>query len=168
VKIQGKSNAHASIYLNKQVLVDLRWVAETMESATGLLLFNATEWLPSEADMVIYCDASLTGLGFYCPYLNIAYYVDIAYFNPTRTIFFYEALCVLYALTWAHDCTYLPHRLLIFTDSMYTVEMFNSLKAHQGYNELLMHAMGLLIPSTISLGIFHITGANNTVADALS
>jgi len=51
---------------------------------------------------------------------------------------------------------------------MNTVEMFNSLKAHQGYNELLMQAMGLLIPSTISLHVFHIAGANNTVTDALS
>jgi len=168
VKIQGKSNAHASIFLNKQVLGDLRWVAETMESATGLLLYDATEWSHLEADMVIFCDASLLGLGFYCPSLNIAYYVDIMDFTPTCTIFFYETLCILSALTWVHNSIYSPRQLLIYKDSMNTVEIFNSLKAEQGYNELLMHAVGLLIPSGISLCVFHIAGSENTVADALS
>jgi len=49
---------------------------------------------------------------------------------------------------------------------MNTVEMFNSLKAQQGYNELLMLAVGLLIPSSISLHVFHVAGTENTVADA--
>jgi len=53
-------------------------------------------------------------------------------------------------------------------DSMNTVKNFNSLKAEQGYNELLMHAVGLLILSSISLHVFHIAGTENTVADALS
>ena len=53
-------------------------------------------------------------------------------------------------------------------DSMNTVKMFSSLKAQLGYNELLMHAMGLLILSGISLHVFHIAGSKNTVADALS
>jgi len=35
--------------------------------------------------------------------------------------FFYEALCILSALTWAHKSTYSPHRLLIYTDSMNTI-----------------------------------------------
>jgi len=35
-KIRGKSHAHASIYLNKQVISDLHWVADTMEMSTGL------------------------------------------------------------------------------------------------------------------------------------
>src|SRR5882724_7542868 len=43
-KIRGKSNAHASIYLNKQVIADLHWVADTMETSSGLFYFNATEW----------------------------------------------------------------------------------------------------------------------------
>jgi len=80
-----------------------------METAMGLLLFDATEWSHLEVDMVIFCDMSLLGLGFYCPSLNIAYYVDITDFTPTRMIFFYETLCVLSALTWAHNSIYFPH-----------------------------------------------------------
>jgi len=41
-------------------------------------------------------------------------------------------------------------------------------KPIQEYNELLTLAMGLLIPSKISLHVFHIAGTENAVADALS
>ena len=168
MKIQGKSQAQASIYLNKQVLIDLRWVAETMQSTTGLFLFDAIEWSPLDADLVIYCEASLTGLGFYCPSLNIAYYADISHIILTHMIFYYKYLSILSVLAWAHDLTHPPHRLMIYMDSMNTVKMFNSLKAQQGYNELLMLAVGLLIPSEISLCVFHIAGTENAIADALS
>src|SRR5882724_12119837 len=76
-KIRGKSNVHASIYLNKQVLSDLHWVADTLGSSTGLFYFDMTEWVPLDIDMVIYCDACLTGLGFYCPQHNIMFYTRV-------------------------------------------------------------------------------------------
>jgi len=138
-KIWGKSNAHASIFLNKQVLMEPPLVAETMESAMGLLLFNATEWSPSEADMVMYCDVSLMGLSFYCPTLNFAYYADITTSLQPAWSFFYKALCAISTNvgTWLDLFT---TSTLIYMDSMNTIEMFNSLKAQQGY-KLLMHAM---------------------------
>jgi len=139
-----------------------------MQSATGLFLFDAIEWSPLDADLVIYCDTSLTGLGFYCPSLNITYYADTSHIVPTHTIFYYESLSILSALAWAHDLTHSPHRLMIYMDSMNTVKMFSSLKAQQGYNELLMLAVGLMIPSEISLHVFHIAGTKNAIADALS
>ena len=167
-KIRGKSHAHALIYLNKQVMSDLCWVADTMEASTGLFYFDATEWSPADAEVVIYCDASLTGLGFYCPADNVAYHADISATTTQKTIFYQEALAVLSALTWALDSKSSGIRLLIYTDSMNTVEMFHSLSALPGYNDLLMHAVGLLIPSSSSLRVLHVPGAENSVADALS
>ena len=35
-KIRGKLHVHASIYLNKQVIRDLHWVADTLKTSTGL------------------------------------------------------------------------------------------------------------------------------------
>ena len=51
---------------------------------------------------------------------------------------------------------------------MNTVEMFHSLSALPGYNNLLMLAVGLPIPSLSSLQVLHVPGAENLVADALS
>src|SRR5882724_7674250 len=119
-----------------------------MGLSTGLYYFDVTEWSLTDADMVIYCDACLTGLGFYCPQCDIAFFADIANLTPTRTIFYYEALAVLSTLTWAHELAHLPHRLLIYTDSMNMVNMFHSMNAQPSYNDLLMHAVGILIPSS--------------------
>jgi len=118
--------------------------------------------------MVIYCDTCLTGLGFYCPQHDITFFADIENLTPTHTIFYYEALSVLSALTWAHDLDHPPCHLLIYTDSMNTVKMFHSMNTQPGYNDLLMHAVGILIPSSLSLRVFHISGMDNTVANAIS
>ena len=48
------------------------------------------------------------------------------------------------------------------------VEMFHSLSSLPDYNDFLMHAVGLLIPSSSSLKALHVPGAENSVADALS
>ena len=72
------------------------------------------------------------------------------------------------AITWASTIHPTPHWLLIRTDSLDTVEMFHSLKVVTGYNSLLFLVICLLIINHISLHIFHIAGAENIVADALS
>ena len=95
--------------------------------------------------MVNYCNACLMGLGFYCPQCNIMFYVDIANLTLTHTIFYYEVLSLLSALTCAHDSAHPPHHLLIYTNSMNMVEMFHLLNAQLGYNDLLIHAEGILI-----------------------
>jgi len=64
----------------------------------GLYYFEATEWSPSDANITIYCDASLSRLGFHCPERTVGFHADIADTAPTRTIFYNEALSVLSAL----------------------------------------------------------------------
>jgi len=167
-KTSGKSNAHASIYLNRQVISDLNWVAEMMENSSGLYYFEATEWSPSDADITIYCDTSLSRLGFYCPERTVGFHADIADTAPTCTIFYNEALSILSALMWCLDAKPSPRKLTIYTDSMNTVEMFHSLSALPGYNDILLCAAGLLISSSSSLRVLHIPGTENVVADALS
>ncbi|KIJ36430.1 hypothetical protein M422DRAFT_179365, partial [Sphaerobolus stellatus SS14] len=59
-------------------------------------------------------------------------------------------------------------RLLVYSDSLDFVEMFHSLRAREGYNELLLFVTALLIDNRISLRVCHVAGVNNPVADALS
>ena len=107
------------------MIADLHWVADTMEMSSGLFFFNTTECTLTDADTIIFCDASMMGLDFYCLELNIAYHADIANTVPTCTIFFYKALAVLSALSWTLNSLLTIHHLLIYTDSMNTVEMFH-------------------------------------------
>ena len=91
--------------------------------------------------------------------------------NPSdtclQTIFFFESLCVASVVLWASSIEPQVHRLLVFTDSLNRIEMFNTLKALPGYNDILLFVMRILITMGISLRVFHIPGADNITADAL-
>ena len=67
---------------------DLGWVADMMEASMGLFYFDATEWSLANAEVVIYCDNSLTGLGFYFPTDNITYHTDISATTTPWMIFY--------------------------------------------------------------------------------
>ena len=61
-----------------------------------------------------------------------------------------------------------PRRLAIYTDNLNTVQMFDSLRALEGYDEILLRACEILIESKIDLRVWHVPGEYNTVADAIS
>ncbi|KAF5320019.1 hypothetical protein D9758_018374 [Tetrapyrgos nigripes] len=86
--------------------------------------------------------------------------------NPTR-IFFYEALAVVSALSFAASFNRFQ-RVIIFTDNSNTVSMFNSLHAKPDYNPLLITAMNILLDANMHLRVLHIPGSNNNIADAIS
>ncbi|KAI0314248.1 hypothetical protein OF83DRAFT_1064160 [Amylostereum chailletii] len=119
--------------------------------------------------MVICCDASLSGLGFWSPQAGQGFASTLPPTpNTEDTIFWYEALCVLAALSWAAALPQVPSKLLIYTDNLNTVQIFDSFKARAGYNDLLFRAAEILMASHINLRVHHIPGEKNTVADALS
>jgi hypothetical protein len=149
----------------------------------GVSILEAEEWGHDDADLVVYCDASTgamgqgkPGLGFWAPARDVGFYADGLVPYPTNlqlsqemgSIFYLEALTVLSALLWVETLTRRPRRLLIYTDSMNTVEMFGSMRADPGYNTILMESVNILIDSGISLWVFHIPGERNAIANALS
>jgi len=131
-------------------------------------MLDTVEWDLFDADLEVFCDSTLTTMGFYCPACNASLFSAVLPSTPHDTIFFYEALCVLSALLWASELPTPPTRLLSHTDSLDMVEMFHSLKALERYSDLLLFAVRILLSSHISLRVFHIDGINNIVADALS
>src|SRR5882724_9691735 len=60
------------------------------------------------------------------------------------------------------------HCLLIFTDLLDCVDMFNSLQEQEGYNDILLFIICILISSKLSLCIFHVPSTDNCITDALS
>jgi hypothetical protein len=167
-KIRDKQRPRAPIYVNKQVCADLTWVANVVERGSGISYITSIAWGIGDAHLIIFCDTSLTGLAFYILSFSLAFYAPTPETNQARHIFFWEALAVVSAVVWATDLHYSPKRLLIFTDSMNTIDIFHSLKASEGYNALLLITMALLIDSHISLRVNHISGEKNLIADALS
>ncbi|KAL6306579.1 hypothetical protein BKA93DRAFT_729275, partial [Sparassis latifolia] len=59
-------------------------------------------------------------------------------------------------------------RVAIFTDNLNTVQIFDSFRGCSGFEDLLLHACGLLIANNTDLRVWHIISTDNVVADALS
>jgi hypothetical protein len=170
-KVKGKTNSKGLIWLNHAVVEELLWAAFHLERSDGIYLFKSVAWppFPLRSDVLqVYCDASGSGMGFWYPSFNLAFQSNLPERPPIADIFFSEALCVASAI---HDAvTRLPvgGRLAVFTDSLNTVYMFNTLSAGAGYNRLLMSVVETILVFDIDFRVFHIAGEENVVADHLS
>jgi len=83
-------------------------------------------------------------------------------------IFYFEALCVFCALTDIAGRTARGAKVVIFTDNLNTVQIFNSLACLPEYNHLLRRSVDIALANELDLCILHIPGEQNVVADALS
>jgi hypothetical protein len=154
--------------INNTITNELRWLASRIEASDGVRIIESQEWSRSEANDSFLCDACPTGMGYWSPKACEGFVCGLP--PDTRNgIFFFEALTVLSALSHAcESILYRPCRLAIFTDSLNTFDMFNSLHALPAYNPILITATDLLIASGIKLRVFHVPREENKVADALS
>ncbi|KAF8585446.1 hypothetical protein K439DRAFT_1615947 [Ramaria rubella] len=63
-KIMGKSFCRAPIFLNRDVIWDLGWLADVMEASDGIHFFDAIEWPLEDANMKIFCGSTPTNMAF--------------------------------------------------------------------------------------------------------
>ncbi|KAG2050845.1 hypothetical protein BDR06DRAFT_974263 [Suillus hirtellus] len=100
--------------------------------------------LPSDV-VQVFCNASSTGLSFWYLALNLGFQSPLPSHSPVEDIFFYESLCVSSAIHDAVTHVQPDGRLVVFTDSLNTVFMFNSLAGPSGYNHLLMDTVEVIL-----------------------
>ncbi|KZV95322.1 hypothetical protein EXIGLDRAFT_588254, partial [Exidia glandulosa HHB12029] len=163
-KIRGKTGSKLPVILNSSVVRDLSWFSHMLRSTAGVQVLSATDWSPLDADLVLWCDASLSGLGFWCPAQNVGFTAK----REDPSIIFNESLCTLAALNWACSTVPSARRIAVYTDSHVTVDMFDSLKALPAYNGILLAACERMLSSGVSARFWHVPGEMNSVADALS
>ncbi|KIJ38868.1 hypothetical protein M422DRAFT_781282 [Sphaerobolus stellatus SS14] len=75
-KLSGKEKAHQLIYVNRSIKHDLSWLAKHFSQGSGIYLLDAIAWDADDADMVVYTDSCLTGMGFWSPNTAEAFYSD--------------------------------------------------------------------------------------------
>lgn len=167
-KISGKSQPNSLCFVSVAIIRDLTWISDHLQKSSGVFFFKAIAWLPEEADLIIFADASFQGIGFWSPTENVAFYGDVPSNHPKGVIFFFEAYAVLCALRWVASSNKHPSRLTIYSDNENTVDMFNSLHTLPQYNDLLTEAVDILMKHNIDLRVDHIPGVRNIVADQLS
>jgi hypothetical protein len=73
-KMKGKAHVNAKVFLNQEVIEDLTWLSSAVHNCIGVRFVDASTWHDSEAEMIMWTDASLrTGLSFVYSNLGFAY-----------------------------------------------------------------------------------------------
>jgi hypothetical protein len=120
--------------------------------------------------MVVWTDASLKfALSLVYAGNGSIYQLNPSALEPKIDIFFLELLAIVSAIDHVAHLAQTPHKLLIYTDSLDSVGVFNSLRASEAiHNGPLKAAASLLMRSGIDLHVCHIEGKKNIRADLLS
>lgn len=167
---------YTKLYVNNLIRADLTWAIDHMEVLSGIHVIDSSDWELEDADVHAICDASLTGMGFWFPEYDTGYACQILENLLGKIIFYYEALCVLCALLKSDIIVPGAIRVVLYTDSFNTVQIFNSMAALPEFNEILKMAVNHILrnadrnisPTQVDLRVVHIPGKKNIVADALS
>jgi len=167
-KLSGSHNPTRKIWVNNVIREDFAWAARHIEASSGVHLLKSSDWSISSTDLTVYCDACPQGMGFWYPSSHLCFYSPTPVNPHVSAIFYFEALCVLCALTDAAQRTNRRARVVIFTDNLNTVQIFSSLACLPAYNHLLRRSVDILLANDIDLRILHVPGEQNVVADALS
>lgn len=166
-KTSGEYNPHRKIWVNNSIREDVFWAIHHIKSSNGVHLLESKMWNPDDADWTIFCDACPDGMGFFYPNLSEGYHCGSIEADETP-IFYLEALCVLCALDNMSKRAPKGSRVVIYTDNMNTVQIFNSLRCLPQFNPILKAAVDITLLNNIKLRVLHVSGKENIVADALS
>jgi hypothetical protein len=178
-KMAGKSKPNTRMYLNTSIVRELCWLVDLVHSSPPVRIFQTVSWDSHHArdaglhQLDVETDASARGLAYYFPPLALAYFSPLPVAPPSDTIFWFEALAVCSAINhaadvWASGFSPKLDRLLVRTDNMNTVSMFNSLRAKPAYNPLLISSIDARRRSSLDVHTTHIPGSVNIIADAVS
>ena len=94
-KITGKCAPNKYIRINNAVRADLLWAIQHLESNPGVRLIHHLQWDISSADVIIYCDVCLDGMGFWLPDKCVGFYSPVPENTTDEQIFYFEALCLI-------------------------------------------------------------------------
>jgi len=157
-KMAGRSIHNAPIFINRQVTTDLLWFADSLGSWDGIHMLSARAWDSSHADFIIYCDAALTGgLAFWSPHHWRAFVADKPEAaSGAEHIFLVRSSCGCQRASVGFTAYASAHRLAIFTDSLNTVQLFDSMACLPAFHDLLLFACRLCLTHHIDLRVFHI------------
>ena len=151
-----------------QLLLDLKWWHRFLHEFNGTVMMPFSNW--SRPDSVIAVDACLTGIGGICYESREFFHLELpqSFQDKNLHINQIESLCLVIAIKLWHGCLR-NRKILIYSDNMATVQVFNSGKAHDMYlQQCLREVAFLLCINEAELKTIHIAGINNRVPDLLS
>jgi hypothetical protein len=167
-KIAGKDKPLMKIWVNNDVRADLNWAIDHLRESLGIRLLSSVSWDAEDADETVFCDACMQGLAFWYPNRRQGFYSMVPISPAREIIFFYEALAVTSAIDDLRQKGTTYSKIIIYTDSMNTVDIFNSLRCQSEFNPLLRFCIDIFLRKQLNVRVLHIPGEKNEVADAIS
>lgn len=169
-KLVEKLNSRQNFFLNATVHSDLQWFITTIPKAIGIRFLDEGLWPDSDTDVTVWTDANLRdGLAFSYSNNGFVYQQRPHDSSVAIDIFFLELVAILSAIHHLACHPSPPQRLLLFTDSLDSVSIFNSLSASKkSHNGVLLAVAKVILQSGIDLRVRHIVGTNNIRTDLLS
>jgi hypothetical protein len=136
-KIAGKDRPLTKVWVNNAVREDLKWATHHMRASLGVKLLSSISWDVEDADAIVFCDACMEGLAFYYPDRCVGFYSPVPDDAARDIIFYFEALAIASACNDLKNTMTRHSMIIIYTDSMNTVDIFSSLKCQPEFNLLL-------------------------------
>jgi hypothetical protein len=169
-KISGKSWSHCTIPINADMIADLGWLKSVVHSAIGVHFVDSGLWSDHEANMVIWTDVSLcNALAFVYSNRGFLYPIKPSPAGTKINIFFLKLMVIVSAIHHAGSLDRPPQHLLIWTDSLDSVAVLNSLHAVKTlHNSPLLAIASIILQTGMDLRVRFIEGKMNICADMLS
>ena len=169
-KTSRKTWSHCGIHINAAVVADLTWLKNIIRSAIGIHLTDTGLWSDNAADMVMWMDASLrNALAFVYSNKGFIYPIKAPPAGTKVDIFFLELLAIASVVHHAGSLTQPPQHILIWTDSLDSVAVLNSLHTAESlHNTPLLAISDIILHTGMDLRVQFIEGKMNVHADMLS
>jgi hypothetical protein len=141
------------VFINATIRSDLSWLISTIPQSIGIRFVDSGFWEDSDADLCIYTDAALNdGIAFTYGMAGYVYQRKPSPSSPKIDIFFLELLAIMSALHHLACLPQPPSRILLFTDSLDSVGVLNSLAPEQTmHNAILLGISHIMLASGMDL-----------------
>ncbi|KAJ3831478.1 hypothetical protein F5878DRAFT_76884 [Lentinula raphanica] len=152
----------SGVPLNVAVRESLTWLMETLPRSIGARLLEDGLWTDSDADMVFWSDASQIGLSFVFAGNGFFYEIHADPNAPRVDIFFLELVAIMSAVAFAAQLRSPPKHILLYSDSLDSVDAFNSLAVrNSSHNAPLFAVSAIVLHTGFDVRVRHIPGHEN-------
>jgi len=167
-KIARKDQAMMKIWVNNNIRRDLEWAIGHLQTSLRIRLLSSMTWGPEDADETVFCDACMTGLAFWYPAHREGFYATMPTVVAHEIIFYLELWAVVSVINNLQRRAVNYSKIVIYMDSMNTVDICNSLWCLPDFNPLLCFYIDTCWSMNFDICILHVPGECNGVVDAIS
>jgi ribonuclease HI len=170
--MSGRQSPGEIILINARILRELQWLKAHIQSNNGGTTVQPLMDWGGINNVINYIDACPSDVGIWIPSLHQGFQTKIGPQEVHKIgrgdIMDLESFAIVAALEYGARC-FRPTNLAIFSDSQSSIDMFDSLNTKDEHrNNLVTAFVNITKEFGILCQVFHISGQDNEISDALS